>query len=460
METIFNTNNRFYSSRSPLVTQAEWKRNEMIAAVIGTIGIFAVFSLMAFIVKERKCTKYYLLICTLCASCVASISLISLAFNPSEFCFDNSAGYTQADGFSVCVVQGAINMYSSASIAYSVLLQSIDIFTKVSFNCDLSSHWRWHILFIFSFPCLSIIYVASMGSFGFAGTVPFCLTSHAESQANVDLVGFYAPMVLAIFIASCCMVSVICTIIYRSLYLHHHNVSVMGIREWRMLYTHEQSQAMSRYCVNSVVLIRSPLLFVFSFLFIMTTIAVNIIMNGTDKAATDASTNEWLECIFAVFDGTVGSNQRWRSICGEHPKIRNNTYVLIVAISMQSVLLALAFFPFTRLRGCLSAYSEGCLVSMIAFFPRFSQWASDPVLPVHDEQMAREAKLEASPPYPMLTMAGPVPAVFGRAYDSVRAFSSIESGIESRFESIVEIHGNEKQDEDVEIFKCTQIDIK
>ena len=185
----------------------------IVASVIGLPMISMV--LWTWLSNRIRMEKQYLIFCFVALS--AFFSLWMIIGSGGTKCHDNATEIDQSDGFSICVIQGALIVYCLLAISFAWFVSCFELFHRLVWKKSIRHHngrIRVHLCFIFVLPTFPIVYASLRKMFGYDRILPFCMFAYTAPQ-NVDFAFLYVPMFAATIIGAILLLAVmwhtICT---------------------------------------------------------------------------------------------------------------------------------------------------------------------------------------------------------------------------------------------------------
>lgn len=301
--------------------------------------------------SDRKKRQQGYILCIMGLSGLSSLVLLIPLFSPfySVFCRNEFVGYSDADGVSMCVVQGALLLYCILGSCTAMVLQSHQLYSKIVCGNMALGHNRLMISLIFIVPLVLVGINSVFGSFGYGFDYPWCFTVNTTEQYFVQVFIYYGPVVLSLFCVILFMGPVIFTILKTVSTEWNYSRSIVVVGHGRGL-TLKQTFLAAQYRVAryliSLAVARTSILFTVLFLFVWLSVFVTMAKYYVQEKEIKKSYDVWLHCIFTYFSDEEPA--LWIGECGEHPKLRYDALVIVWAFSIQSILAALVFLPYSK----------------------------------------------------------------------------------------------------------------
>lgn len=355
--------------RNPTYTPSEWLRSTAIVKYCNMIGLPLILVLLVTIFMDPKKRDQIVIICIAVLSGLGSLVMLIPTYFPfySTLCRTEFVGYTEADGISMCVVQGASLLYFAMSTTMALALKSFQLYGLVVHNRKKIKYERMWTLFVLVAPLVAVAINALVGSFGFGSYYPYCFTVNNANQYKVNIFVYYGPIVFSILLVIGFMSSVIYTIIVTVGNKWNHTRPFIAVNENGIIALQQQMIVVAQYRVsrylNTLAVARRSILFVLLVLMVWLSVFVSLCEYYLHEKDITASYETWLDCIFTYYYDEHDSSL-WISRCGEHPKLRFDSLTTVCGISVQSILVCVAFMPYAVLTKQLIRVWRGCVDSM------------------------------------------------------------------------------------------------
>ena len=318
----------------PSNTLEEWKHLNTVVALAAWIGLPVILLLILSWTLDPKKRKQYLVILFACYSSIATLTFcVSSSMEKKyTFCRTNAVGYSEGYGVkdppNFCSAQALLLVFSGIGTAFSWAVLALDLFLKVALNYRSTQQFR---VFFIGTPVVissGLLIYASQNRYGYLNVLPFCFPF-----TYGDFYLIYYPMLLAAAVGVSCMVAVLFTIIRSILKTHGQSVVPDDANS-----KSKTSNAAAIAVMKKFHMLRIPLLFVFTFLFVLITYQTFRWALYSTRAHLTSSATDFTACIFEAYDGT----NSWKKVCGSHPKKRISfqfSGFLMFCLAGQSVVL-------------------------------------------------------------------------------------------------------------------------
>jgi hypothetical protein len=266
------------------------------------------------------------------------------------------------DGISPCIVQSVLLTYNTYAVCLVWCMQCIDLFLRHIYGLkteSIRSH-RIYLCISFSLPLIPILVIGLSGFLGYQGNSSWC-TSITKSHLTPRpvLLSFFIPGIVMILIGTVCVLCVLAMYmqtwprtIMRSPTIspQEHssivprNIKLPPFSTFRTLYGIVSKAAGPAVLLNITFLV--------CWLSVLHP-TFELLAAGSETVRLSYDT--WVTCMFEQLKQTSdASNLSWQSICGETPyssfqgssdSVKMFHDFKVLAISGQSILIALSFLP-------------------------------------------------------------------------------------------------------------------
>jgi hypothetical protein len=161
-----------YTCRSPLYTTEEKENIDSTVLICSAVSFpFIMAVLLTWGCDAEKRKKGYLILVFTIFSAITTSWFLVMAIAKSSmggdytkvFCLNNAMELRQADGISLCVVQGYVLQFCGMTCQLTWMVQSIDLFLRLCLYKKDYNHFYYHMFFIFGISSTFTIYGAVNG---------------------------------------------------------------------------------------------------------------------------------------------------------------------------------------------------------------------------------------------------------------------------------------------------------
>jgi hypothetical protein len=206
-----------------LISDKRFKDSNLISTIAPSVGLAMIMVLLLDLSTDTTIRRKSSTLFVRMAAYFSAVSSIALLLTKSKdpettLCYNNAIRQNQADGISLCVVQGVLLFYNLIGVTFAWLAQLVFLYLRVVCKVDTDKYIKHGIAAVLGLPIIPSIFMIQQKLVGYGGRVPWCnfitvvsaTDEHGDSDAPRQVLILFATMgVLLGTIGTFCMVSVL-----------------------------------------------------------------------------------------------------------------------------------------------------------------------------------------------------------------------------------------------------------